>query len=215
MLTPRRMTLLFSATGAAAALAVGGSALASDDRTEDQAPALSPTAMVVPIGEIQPDQAAAFRVLRRPQRPSDLMPADVAAGTAGPGRFGRNPGLARAVETLAGKGWVVPGRGVICLVVPDTDQGYGTSCTPTAVAARDGLDLQLVGPEESTSSTLLPDGARVVVAQDDATTDTVRPDASGMATVDTTDTKRVTVITEDGRSTTPVPEPDGTVAPAG
>lgn len=215
MLTRRRITTLMSATGAAAALAVGGSAVASNGPDEAHVSGPSPAASPAPIGEIQPDQAAAFRVFRRPQRAGDEIPADVAAAVAGPGRFGRNPGLARAVETPTGKGWVVPGRGVVCLVVPGLSGGYGTTCSPTAAAADDGLNLQLVAEDESSSSTLVPDGARVVVAQDDATTDAVQPDASGMASVDTTDAERVTVITEDGRSSTPVPEPDATVTPAG
>lgn len=214
MLT-RRTTGLLSVAGAVAALAVGGSAIASSEPDETYAPGPSPRAVPVPIGEIQPDQAAAFRVFRRPQRPSDAIPADVAAAVASPARFGRNPGLARAVQTPTGKGWVVPGRGVVCLVVPGAAEGYVTTCNPTAAAVDDGLNLQLVSPDESTSATLVPDGGRVVVAQDDDTTDTVRPDASGMANADTTDAERVTVITDDGRSTTPVPEPDATVAPAG
>lgn len=215
MLTRRRATHLLAASAAVAALAVGGSAVASNDPVDAPVPGPSPFASPVPIGEIQPDQAAAFAVLRRPQRSTDRMPADVAAGVAGPGRFGRNAALARAITTETGKGWVVPGRGVVCLVLPSGDGGYATTCNPTAAAAREGLSLQLVGPDEASSSTLVPDGGRVVVAQDDATTETVRPDASGVASTDTTDAERVTVITDDGRSTTPVPETDGTVSPTG
>jgi hypothetical protein len=215
MLTHRRITLLLSGTGAVAALAVGGSAVAFNDAPVETEPTPAPSFAPAPIGEIQPDQAAAFRVFRRPQQPSDVMPADVAAAVAGPGRFGRNPGLARAVETATGKGWVVPGRGVVCLVVPRDTEGYATTCNPTSVATDNGLSLQIVAPGESSSSTLVPDGARVVVAQEDDSTDAVRPDASGMAATDTTDAERVTVVTDEGRSTMPVPEPDGTVAPTG
>jgi hypothetical protein len=144
-----------------------------------------------------------------------VIPADVVAQAAGPGRFGRNPELARAVETATGRGWVVPGRGTICLVVPDPVDGYGVSCKPTAAAAEQGVAVQLVAPEESNTSTLLPDDGRVVITQDDATTDVVQPDASGMATGDTTDAEKVTVVTDDGRSTVPVPDADGTVPPVG
>jgi hypothetical protein len=211
----RRVTLALSAAGAVAALAAGGSAVASNEPEESYAPGPSPAATPAPIGAVQVDQAAAFRVFRRPRRASDVIPADVAAAMAGPGRFGRNPGLSRAVQTPSGKGWVVPGRDVVCLIAPSPTEGYITTCNSTTAASDDGLKLQIVTPEESSSSTLLPDGGRVVVAQDDATTETVQPDASGMANADTTDAARVTVITEDGRSSVPVPEADGTVAPAG
>jgi hypothetical protein len=211
----RRLTLLLAAAGAAGTLAAGGSAIASNDPAETPVASPSPVAASPVIGAVQPDQATAFRVLRRAQRPSDAMPAEIAASVAGPGRFGRNASLARAIGTPTGKGWVVPGRGVICLVVPDDAGSYGTTCRPTSAAADEGISLQVVAPDESSSSTLVPDGARVVVSQDDATTDAVQPDTSGVASVDTTDAARVTVITGDGRSTTPVPEPDGTVAPTG
>jgi hypothetical protein len=214
MLT-RRVTTLLAATSTAAVLAVGGSAIASNGPDEAPVASPSPLAMTPVIGAIEPAQADAFRVMRRPQRPSDVMPGDIAAAMAGPGRFGRNAGLSRAIQTPTGKGWVVPGRGVICLVVPDTAGVYGTTCQATATAAADGVTLQQVGPDESSSSTLLPDGGTLVVAQDDATTDVVQPDASGVASADTTDAERVTVVSEDGRSTTPVPEADGTVAPTG
>ncbi|WP_022928092.1 hypothetical protein [Patulibacter americanus] len=214
MLT-RRVTTLLATTSTAAVLAVGGSAIASNGVDDAPVASPSPLAMTPVIGAIEPAQAAAFQVMRRPQRPSDAMPADIAAAMAGPSRFGRNAGLSRAIRTPTGKGWVVPGRGVICLVVPDAAGVYGTTCQTTAAAAEDGVTLQQVGSDESSSSTLLPDGGTLVVTQDDASTDVVQPDASGVASADTTDAERVTVVSEDGRSTTPVPEPDGTVAPTG
>lgn len=211
----RRTTAVLATALAAAGIAAGGSAIAANEPAAPAALPTAPAAAPPAIGAVQPDQAANFRVLRRPRRASDVIPADVVAQVASPGRFGRNPQLARAVETATGKGWVVPGRDTVCLVVPDPVDGYGTSCKSTAEAADEGLGVQLIAPDESTSSTLLPDDGRVVVTQDDATTEVVQPDASGMAASDTTDASQVTVVTNDGRSSEPVPDGDGTVPPVG
>lgn len=217
MLSRRTTSKLLASAGVLAAVGVGGSALAAGGPADTPAavPAASPLAAPPVVGAVQPDQAAAFRVLRRPRRASDVMPTAVAERTAGPSRFGRNPNLSRAVETANGTGWVVPGRGVVCLIAPDAVDGYAVTCNSTEAVADDGLTLQQVAPDESTSTSLLPDGARVVVSQDDATADAVQPDASGVAVTDTTDAERVTVVTDEGRSTVPVPEGDGTVDPTG
>lgn len=211
----RRTIAALTTAGAVAVVTIGGSAIASGGPTDAPVAVASPQAPLAPIGAVEPDQAAAFAVLRRPRVASDAIPADIAAAVASPGKFGRNPELSRAVRTSTGKGWVVPGRGFLCIVAPASADGYGTSCLPTQVAVDEGLTLQLVEPDESSSTSLLPDGARAVVAQEDDTAVALRKDASGVAVTDTTDAERVTVITEEGRTTTPVPEPDGTVTPTG
>jgi hypothetical protein len=64
---------------------------------------------------------------------------------AGPTRYGRNPAFAREIETTTGPGWVVPGDGYLCIVVPDPIDGYGTSCNETKDVVRRGIAIELRG----------------------------------------------------------------------
>lgn len=203
--TPRAM-----AGGLSAALLVGVLAVGSAGAEDAPEPTgVSPAAQQPPaIGAVQADQSATLRVLRRGRRASDAMPADVARTVAGPALFGRNARLSRAIVTPTGTGWVVPGDETVCVVVPDPVDGYGTSCAPTSVVAASGLTVGLADEGSSTAVTLLPDDARLVVTEDDRSTEAVVPDASGVATVDATEADHLTVVTEEGRSTTDLPDAD-------
>lgn len=160
--------------------------------------AVAPDAAPPAIGAVQPDQAQSLKVFRRAHRPSDDMPADVAAAV-GPGRFGRNPALARAIKTPTGTGWVVPGNGTICLVAPDPVEGYGVTCSPTGVVQTDGITLGNATEDRSTAVTLVPDGSEVTVVDDDHTSEAATPDSSGVVAVtDAEKVDRVDVKTDDG-----------------
>jgi hypothetical protein len=116
------------------------------------------------VAEVQPRIASNFALFRdRPARP---VPDELVAQIASPTRFGRNPALARSIDTANGTGWVVPGDGYLCLVVPDPVSGYGVGCTTTEVAIKQGLWLRLHGedPEGPALDTLvLPDETKAVV----------------------------------------------------
>jgi hypothetical protein len=196
------------AGGAAAVLLAGGliAGAAGADDAPDPTTVAPLAAQPAAIGAVQPAQASTLRVLRRTRRASDAMPAAVADAVAGPGRFGRNPGLARAIDTPTGRGWIVPGDDTVCIVVPDPVDGYGTSCSPTSVVATDGLTVGVADEDGSTAVTLLPDDARLVLTEDDDSTEAVAPDASGVAAVDATDADHLTVVTDEGRATTDLPD---------
>lgn len=199
MLTLRRTVLRRGVAAAlvAGSLAVAGQAIAGEPGAPDTVAAPDVTAQPAPIGAVQPDQAQALTVLRRDVRAGDALPADALAA-AGPGRFGRNPDLARAVRTTTGIGWVVPGDGVVCLVVPDPVDGYGTSCAPTAVVVADGLTVGVASDADASATTLVPDGARVVVEDDDGRRTPVAPDASGVTRVDAEQADHLEVRTPSG-----------------
>lgn len=191
----------------AGSLAVAGQAVAGDPGAPDTVAAPDAVAQPAPIGVVQPDQAEALSVLRRDRSAADRLPAD-ALPAAGPGRFGRNPGLARAVRTTTGTGWVVPGDGVVCLVVPDLVDGYGTSCAPTGVVAAEGLTVGVASDDGASATTLAPDGATVVVEDDAGRRTREVPDASGVTRVDAEGADHLEVVTAAGRSETPLLDAD-------
>jgi hypothetical protein len=185
---------------------VAGSAGAEDapDATVVPAPAAS---QPVPIGAVQEDQADALRVLRRAPVAADEMPA-AARDAAGPGLFGRNPDLARAIATPTGTGWVVPGDDTVCVVVPDPVDGYATSCSPTAVVATGGLTVGLADADSSTAVALVPDGAKVTVVDDEDHRSRVTPDASGGVAGDAQDADHLDLVTAEGRAETRLVDAD-------
>jgi hypothetical protein len=144
---------------AAAGLAIAAS---SDDSTgsNDSAGKLAtmPITPTAAVRAVEPDAMSAFRLLRN-EAPSPV-PADVAAQVASPRQFGRNAALARTIDTPTGTGWVIPGAGFICIAVPDSVDGWSTSCLPTKVAAERGLGIGLTKADGRSVETLLvPDGA--------------------------------------------------------
>lgn len=184
----------------ATGLAVGSAGSAGAEDAPDPL-SVAPDAAPAPIGAVQPDQAQSLKVLRRARRASDAMPPQVAAAV-GPERFGRNPGLARAIQTPTGTGWVVPGDETICLIAPDPVNGYGVTCAPVSVVQTDGITLGMASADRSTAITLVPDGAEVTVVDTDDTSARVAPDASGVVTVpDAQKVDAVEVRTDDGVAT--------------
>jgi hypothetical protein len=96
--------------------------------------------------------------------PADGMPSDLGEALAPAGALGRNPALARAIDTPYGRGWVLPGHDSICVVVADPADGHATGCTPTAVSAEHGSVLTLrekLGAGAGMGVAVVPDGAAV------------------------------------------------------
>ncbi|MDO9409746.1 hypothetical protein [Patulibacter sp.] len=187
-------TLLAGVVAAGLTVGVVGPAGAEDapDRV-----AVAPDAQPAAIGAVQADQAQTLRVLRRAKRATDVMPAAAAAAVS-PARFGRNPGLARAIDTPNGRGWVVPGDDTVCLIAPDPVDGYGVTCSPTSMVATDGITLGMTSEDHSTAFTLVPDGAEVTVVDEDRTSQQVTPDASGVVAVDAEQVDHLEIATSDG-----------------
>jgi hypothetical protein len=132
----------------AASSSDSGTALQPDGTAASGAP-------TVAVSDVQPDIRASFALFR--DRPASAMPEDVAAQVGSPARFGRNPDLARAIKTVTGTGWVIPGNGYLCIVMPDPVDGYGTTCEPTGAAVRQGLIISMWGnmPNGRVAETLL------------------------------------------------------------
>lgn len=154
---------------ATVALGAAGASTTFAD-TDEGAPAVESNALAMAVGApttavpaVPAEVREHFALFR--DRPASGMPADVAEVMASPERFGRNPALARSIDTVRGKGWVVPGDGYLCVVLENPIAGYGTSCVPTADAIRQGLrnELSDVYPDGQVAVTVvLPDGARAV-----------------------------------------------------
>lgn len=162
----KRVTAAVLAAGVGVTGAVLGSTTATGSESADLG-AVSEAAFDVrtsPVAKVPSPTARSFRAFR--EQAASPMPADAAAAAASGSRFGRNPNLARKIATPAGPGWVVPGASVICLVVPDPVDGYGTSCVPTDWAAERGVVVGMRsgadgrGPGYITA--LVPDGAEAV-----------------------------------------------------
>jgi len=192
MLTGLRGVL---AVAGAVAVASGGVALAGEnDEPASGAPAID-VPVSAPVTAVEPDAKAAFKVLR--SAPVVNPPADVIEQVGSPGRFGRNPTLARRIATPTGDGWVIPGKGYLCIAVEDPGIGWGTSCVPTAVAVKRGLAIGLTGADGRSKETLVvPDGKTAAeiggpvstvatVAKASSTWTRVKVDAYGVATART------------------------------
>jgi hypothetical protein len=95
------------------------------------------------VAVVQQPIEESFKIFR--DRSATPMPAKIAAQVGSPSRFGRNPNLARRIRTPTGDGWIIPGDGWLCIAMPDPVDGYGTSCLPTQIAAKQGLYVGLSG----------------------------------------------------------------------
>jgi hypothetical protein len=147
----RAFLLALALLAAVAAVATGAGGTPA---TQSQAPERGQP----PVAGVEPDQAAAFSVLRRGRSSSDELPSAAAAAIArGPqGDLGANPGLARRAGTsTAAELYVVPARGSLCLVTGD-----GAMACNRSQAARDGyvLSLRETGPGVIGLAGMVPDG---------------------------------------------------------
>jgi hypothetical protein len=120
------------------------------------------------VRAVPPAEAAAFAILRRPLRATDVF----AAVHPGSGPVGANPSLARTLnEPIGGLSVgvvsVVPANGWVCLRVPFAQGGAQWWCQTLALARMGKLVLALrpAGPlraGEQLLVGLVPDGVRTV-----------------------------------------------------
>lgn len=127
------------------------------------------SALAVPVATVDPRAVKAFKLFK--DQPPSPMPADVAEGVGSSQKYGRNAKLARAISTPHGKGWVIPGRGYVCIAVPvDVADGYATSCQTTQVAVTNGLQIGVGGhnaTDDMQVTTVAPIGSDVVAIEPD------------------------------------------------
>ncbi|HEX8101231.1 MAG TPA: hypothetical protein VF533_01330 [Solirubrobacteraceae bacterium] len=129
------------------------------------------------------EERDSFRILRRTRRADDEMSTDAKHAFGDRSSFGRNNDLSMAIEASTGKGWVVPGRNALCLIVPDPSQGFGATCQATTDAKRGDLVMTFASPESRTVqlTAVLPDGARQpTVRMADGTIRELRPTPDGV-----------------------------------
>lgn len=166
----RRRTLLSAAAAASLLAAAGGTAVASGVVGGSAAsPIDAAQAPTTAVQKVDPALERAFALLRT--RTATPVPDALVDQFASPARYGRNPALARQIETVTGTGWVIPGNGYLCIAIPDPVDGYGSTCSRTEDVLRRGLYIGLRGgkvPDGQAAQTILaPDGAAVKVVGDD------------------------------------------------
>lgn len=178
-------TMIRIALLTAAAVASGGVALATGAGDDETAPPPSGNSAVA---QVEPDQAAAYAVLRRKQTAADRVPEEhrafVESGMTDD--FGASPGLSRRATTTASGNpvYVIPGRGHVCMYVIDELGGSG-SCNRTSEAVKG----YMVGSSSSAGRPgivqifgLVPDGVdEVVLRTRDGATEVTRPEGNAFA----------------------------------
>ena len=196
----RRVSVLAVSTTAVAAgliaVAVG----------QDSDPAYQSSGRVAQ--EVQSDQAAQFAVFERPRGADDAMPREARRQVGDSTRSGRNLDLSRAIDTVTGRGWAVPGDGTICLVVPDPVDGFGIGCVPTEQAARQGAAVVMVPPGEDAVpqlTMLVPRGARVRARASGGAARELEADGDGVLRTELSWEDAVDVETSTGVETLPMP----------
>lgn len=143
----RHPKLLAVPTGAiamaAASLALSGALASASPGGEASSPQLAAPSAA---------QLSAFPVLGRPATESDSVIRSTAALEAlqeAQVRYAANPSLGRVVAaTSAGTVAVVPGEGVLCLLILRAGEQAGSFCEPTALAATEGLGVRTDVNEE-------------------------------------------------------------------
>jgi hypothetical protein len=136
-----------------------------------------------PVASVDPDQAAAFALLRTaPEAVPDEVRLDIEQSTFYQA-FGLNLDLAQGVLTPASSvpEWIIPGDGFLCIWMKDPGDGAAISCDPTDVAIRHGLIVTLVRPGDPkiTVAGLAADGTTSVVVDGGTSKLTPRSGAFG------------------------------------
>ena len=162
-----------------------------------------------PIAQaIEVEQSSMLSILRRPIAVRDTMPVDAQQEIGNSEVSGRNVALARAIDTSTGRGWVLPGRGVICLAVPDPAGGFGLTCAETASVRTRGLALFMVAatdPDHADVTLLLPDRSSTDVTAANGGQQPLSPDADGVVAARLESGSQITVRSGAGVSQIAVP----------
>lgn len=165
MLSRGRKFIASSAAAApivAASVAIAGAAPGDPGSGVERSVAGPKTTAVVTVSGDILRTLSVFRTRTPTPIPADLVPR-----IASPDKYGRNPALARQIETVTGTGYVIPGDGYVCIVVPDPVDGYGSTCDTVGNIKKRGLYIGLkegaipVGKHAQT--VVVPDGATAKV----------------------------------------------------
>lgn len=157
-----KIIAMFSAMAAIGGGSAAYAAIAPDDN-QPLSPREAAAIKTVAVPVVQDQITNNFPLFRN--QPATPMPRDIAEQVASPETHGRNATLARSFQTPYGTGWVIPGDGYLCIAVPTTTNGSGTSCVPTELAIERGLWLRIGGSRADgkvLETVVAPDGANVV-----------------------------------------------------
>ncbi len=163
----RRNKLIVSGSAVVATIAVTGSALAvttpggRDSAVERSIVGPRTTA----VASVSPEIERTLSVFRT--RTATPVPAKLVPRIASPTKYGRNAALARRIETVTGTGYVIPGDGYVCIVVPDPVDGYGSTCSTVEDIKKRGLYIGLkegaIPAGKHAQTLVVPDGATASV----------------------------------------------------
>lgn len=163
----RRRKFIVSGGALVATVAIAGSAIAvatpggSDSALEQSILGPQTTA----VASVSPEIERTLSVFRT--RTPTPVPAELVPRVASPTKFGRNPSLARQIQTVTGMGYVIPGDGYVCIVVPDPVDGYGSTCSTVEDIKKRGLYIGLkegaIPAGKHAQTMVVPDGATVSV----------------------------------------------------
>lgn len=207
---PTLLTLLLAAAAAIGlgTIAVVAQAISSRDKSGITEMTARPLATAV-----QPDQVEGFAVFARARTVRDEMPADAREQVGNSTKTGRNLNLSRAIDTPTGTGWAVPGNGTVCLVMPDPIDGYGITCSDTALALAHGLVGMLISsdtPDVANVTIVLPRNSRASATLDDGRDQALASDHYGVVSVRLQRARSITLTTPSGVRTTRMPVPPPT-----
>lgn len=133
----------------------------------------NPTSRSV-IQQVQSDQRSGFALLRTP---AEGLPRRVRKILRQP-KYGMNWMLAQRLPVrIRAQVWIVPGRGILCMMDRQNRNVVGTSCVSTTDALRRGVATTYLGDPSKRSTRgnrvifgMVPDQAREVVARTHGTT---------------------------------------------
>jgi hypothetical protein len=167
----RRKTLIAGGATLASAIAIGGAALAGAAPGAGEAPAPSATEQALfgpttkAVATVSPEIQGTLSIFRT--RTATPVPAALVPRIASPTKYGRNAALARQIQTVTGTGYVIPGDGYVCIVVPDPVDGYGSTCSAIDDVKRRGLYIGLtegaIPAGKHAQTVVVPDGATASV----------------------------------------------------
>lgn len=154
-------------------IGIGAAVLTTVARSETQPDAV-PLPQYEKVSDVPQAEGSLFAVLRQPRTPADSLPADTLRVFQGDDpsrglRFGGNLDLSRSIEVSGGKGWVIPGNGMLCIIAPDpalaygSDDAWGVGCARDTSLHTTGVPIIFGEPGAGhlNVTLLVPDGSTV------------------------------------------------------
>lgn len=201
-----RLTLAFGIAASTVAIA-GGAIAASSDPAEQAAPPTSgpgaPARDQAPVTSTQPEQSATLQLMR--QQPSAMNTYE--SRLIGSTSFGKNAKLARSFSSTTGTGWAIPGNGEICIAIPDPVDGFAEVCNLNEFAAKNGLYVALLNPDQNIAdiAVLVPDGQQAAATFADGRIKGLTS-TDGVATAHLQGATAVILTGSGARHTYPIPQ---------